>query len=163
MIFYRLAIRLIQYFKIDQIFKEDEMRLIMLGLKPKEVYKTKLKADRRMDLCISALLSLIGAFVCFSLPYATLASPCDVLKMYNMTSVYNMAVTYEKYVKFIDRLTIALFIVLIYVTAKTLVDAIDNTDISMSPWVEMGKYALPKKEKDKKPAPKKINKLLILY
>lgn len=66
-----------------------------------------------------------------------------------MMTLYNFAKSLEKYVEMIDRLIIALSIILVYVTIKTVTDGIANTNISMSPWVEMGKYTLPEKLKKK--------------
>ncbi|KAJ2954642.1 hypothetical protein O0L34_g2937 [Tuta absoluta] len=93
MLLYRLAVqRVIEYFKLDQLFKEDETRLILLHKKPKPVYKTILKTDQTWNFYVSVLLSII------------------------------------------------------VVSTITITDAINNTDISISPWVERGKYYL--KEKD---------------
>ncbi|XP_026735446.1 uncharacterized protein LOC113499246 [Trichoplusia ni] len=149
MIFYRLGLRkLIEYFKLDQLFKDDELRQMLLHKKPKEVYRTKLKANRTMDLCISTLLSLISSLVCLSIPYAALDTPCEVLKQNNLTTIYNVASYFENYVDLIDRVIIALSIILVFITVKTIVDAINNTDINMSPWLERGKYVLPKKTRN---------------
>lgn len=98
-----------------------------------------------MDLWVSTLLSVISALVCLSIPYAALQSPCEALKKNNLITFYNIASYLERYVKLIDRLIIALSIILVYISVKTVLDAINNTNISMSPWLERGKYVLPQR------------------
>lgn len=62
--------------------------------------------------------------------------------------IYGIAKYIEKYIAMIDRIIIVLTVFLVCITVKTLWDAIKSTNISMSPWLERGKYVLPGKTKN---------------
>ncbi|KAG6443570.1 hypothetical protein O3G_MSEX002880 [Manduca sexta] len=147
MIFYRLALqRIIDYLNLDQLFKHEEPRH-----KKQKAYKTQLQTDRRMNLFISTLLSVLTWLVCLSIPFAALESPCESLKEHNLYTLYKIAKWLERYRATIDKLIVILFLTLVYVTVKTVVVAIKKTDLTVSPWIERGKYSPPCRRRRKKP------------
>lgn len=137
--------RLIEYFHLDDLFKENEYRLMLLHKQKKEIYRTRLIMNQTMNLCVSVLLSLISLLVCVTIPYVALEAPCEQLKDYSI--LYGIAKWVDKYIAMIDRIIIILCVLLVCVSVKTVWDAIKTTNISISPWLERGKYVLPSRRK----------------
>lgn len=100
-----------------------------------------------MNLLISFLLSLLNFLLCLSIPYAVLEKPCDALKSYNLHILYSIVKWIESYLPMIDRLILSVILIIIYISVTILFDAMSNTDIRMSPWVEKGKYVSPRRHR----------------
>lgn len=139
--------RLIEYFQLDRPSKEDEQRMLLMHKKPKESYRTKLKTDRTLNLYISILLSIISFLICLSIPFAALESPCEILKEKEMYILFYIAKFIEENSDILDFFIVVFLIMLVYVSVRMVVDAIKNTKINISPWIEMGKYTLPPKRR----------------
>lgn len=135
---------------MDQLFKEDEQRLILLHKKPKIVYKTTLKTDETLNFYISILLSLVGILICLSIPFAALESPCNIFIDNELFILHKIATFVYNYVIILDVIIVLVLIVLVVVSIRTVVDAINNTNIRISPWVERGKYKLPPKSESRR-------------
>lgn len=122
----------------------------LLNKKPKETYKTKLKTDQTLNLYISILLSIISIMICISIPFSAMESPSDIFKEREMYIMHSISKIVDNYKLFLDILIILLTVTLVYVSARMIIDAIRNTQINISPWIEMGKYSLPPKDKSER-------------
>lgn len=142
--------RIIQYLNLDQILKENERRLILLNKKPKIIYKTLLKTDETLNFYISILLSLVGILICLSIPFAALESPCDIFIINDLFVLHKIAMFINNNFILLDILIVLFIVLLIIVSIKTVLDAIRNTNISISPWIERGKYTMPPKSESRR-------------
>lgn len=111
------------------------------------MYKTKLKTDKTLNLYISILLSTVVFLISISIPFHALESPCDLLKERGYHITYQIALIIEQYTDVLDYFIVVFFIMLVYVSIKCVLDAIANTKINISPWLERGKYTLPPKRR----------------
>lgn len=116
---------------------------MLLHKKKKIVYKTVLKTNKTWNFYISILLSIIGILLCLSIPFAILDNPCKIFVERKFDVTYQIAVVVEKYALLMDILILLLIFLMTYLAIKTIKDAIDNTNISISPWIERGRYTLP--------------------
>lgn len=128
-----------EYFGLNESHNENGRR----HPKP-EPFKTKLKTNRRLNVCISVLMSILGILLWITMPFAILDSPCEIFKEKKMFTIYNIMKSLQRYMPMIDRLIIACGILLAAVSIDTIADAIKNTNINLSPWVEKGKYKIVK-------------------
>ncbi|VVC95037.1 unnamed protein product [Leptidea sinapis] len=87
-------------------------------------------------------MSLIGVFMCLSIPFTVLKSPCEPLAQIEI--LYKTANLLERYMPMIDRTIISLVIMLAIVSLDELVDAIIATSLTDSPWIEKGLYRITK-------------------
>ncbi|XP_073959724.1 uncharacterized protein [Choristoneura fumiferana] len=144
MLFYRLVIcRLMAFLGLDELYKEKERRAIMLGKKKKPFHKPQLLMNENMQTFTFMILAGINMLFMLTLPLAVLKEPCEAFKKCNMLNFYAFTVTVKKYATFIDRIMILMFVALVIVGVKTVLDAIAVTKINLSPWLEQGKYVLP--------------------
>lgn len=102
-----------------------------------------LKTDQTLNFYVSVLLSIIGFLVCLTIPFAALENPCDIFAENQLIILHIIMKWIEKHLVLFDFMIISLTFVLIVVSTTTVIDAIQNTNISMSPWVERGRYKLP--------------------
>lgn len=116
---------------------------MLLHKNKKIVYKTVLKTNSTWNFYISILLSIIGLLLCLSIPFAILDNPCEIFVERKFEISYRIAVIIEKYALLMDLLIIVLIFVMTYLSIKTIRDAIEKTNICISPWIEKGKYTLP--------------------
>lgn len=138
-----LFCRFIDYFQLNKPSKEDETRMMLLHKKKKTVYKTVLKTNKTWNFYITILLSIIVFLLCLSIPFAILDNPCEIFVERKFDITHRIAVVIEKYALLMDILIIVLMLLMTFLTIKTLKDAIDNTNICISPWIERGRYTLP--------------------
>lgn len=117
--------------------------MMLLHKKKKIVYKTVLKTNKTWNFYISILLSIIGLLLCLSIPFAILDNPCEIFIERKFEVSYQIAVVIEKYALLLDLLIILLIFLMAYLSIKTINDAIKKTNISISPWIERGRYTLP--------------------
>lgn len=116
---------------------------MLLHKKKKTVFKTVLKTNKTWNFYISILLSIIGILLCLSVPFAILENPCLIFVERKFNVTYRIAVVIEKYALLMDLLIILLIFLMTFLTIKTIKDAIEKTNISISPWIERGRYTLP--------------------
>ncbi|XP_028027741.1 uncharacterized protein LOC114241161 [Bombyx mandarina] len=148
MICYRLYIqRLIDYLGFNKPSEEERLRQLLLSKKKKKYKRTELNYNTEMVTNVSLLLTILTSLACLTIPYAVLEKPCEIFKERNMYVLYFITSWIEAYWFLLDGLIVILFIILVYMFMETVFNAIDNTDISMSPWVEQGRYAQPKRPK----------------
>lgn len=117
--------------------------MLLLHKKKKTVYKTVLKTNKTWNFYISILLSLIGILLCLSIPFAILENPCEIFIERKFNVTYQIAVIIEKYALLMDIVILLLIFLMTFLTIKTVADAIQKTNISISPWIERGRYTLP--------------------
>ena len=79
------------------------------------------------------------------MPFALLEEPCEIFRKKNIYTFYEFVKTFQKYMPMMDRLIVSVGIILVVVSISTIVDAINNTKINLSPWIEQGKYKIVKK------------------
>ncbi|KAI8437760.1 hypothetical protein MSG28_011994 [Choristoneura fumiferana] len=134
---------LMAFLGLDELYKEKERRAIMLGKKKKPFHKPQLLMNENMQTFTFMILAGINMLFMLTLPLAVLKEPCEAFKKCNMLNFYAFTVTVKKYATFIDRIMILMFVALVIVGVKTVLDAIAVTKINLSPWLEQGKYVLP--------------------
>ncbi|XP_063364971.1 uncharacterized protein LOC134653523 [Cydia amplana] len=140
MMFHRLALhKLLHLLKLDDFFMKEEGRT-----KSKRLHNTLLHVEQKMDSCVSILLSVISMLSCLTIPIAGLENPSQIFKDNNMYILYAAASWFERHAAMIDRLIVALALVLICVLSQMVIHGISATNISLNPWKEIGKYNLPK-------------------
>lgn len=133
-----LTSRIIQYvrnFKNKNRFSFNKKR--------KDIYRPKIQANKKLDLILSSLLSVMTSLICVSIPYKALEEPHGAFKYYGLDTLYDITTTLERYLPLIDRAIVALFILLIYIELSMVFDAIRKTDINISLWIETGKCVPP--------------------
>lgn len=86
----------------------------------------------KLDLFVSSVMSLMEFLLCISIPFALLERPCEIFLQKQMYTIFEIVTVLEKYMPMIDRIIIALFIMLIYLSVDTVVVAIKNTIIKIS-------------------------------
>ena len=132
--------RIIEYLGLNKPRPEFARR----NVKP-EPYKTKLKINETLNFYVSILMSIFGILLWITMPFALLEEPCEIFKKKNIYTFYEFVKTFQKYMPMMDRLIVSVGIILVVVSISTIVDAINNTKINLSPWIEQGKYKIVKK------------------
>ncbi|XP_028157905.1 uncharacterized protein LOC114351058 [Ostrinia furnacalis] len=147
MIFFRLIVwRIIVYLELDRPTKEQARLDLLMKRKPKP-FKTKLIINETMNMYVSVMLSLVVFLLGLSIPFHALDDPCEGLRIGGYLLSYKIALVIEPYTGALDYFIVVFSIMLVYISIKTVLDAIKHTTINISPWLERGKYTLPPKRR----------------
>lgn len=142
---FNLYCRLINFLGLNED-SEKERRAALLGKKKKVVHETKLLVNETMETCTFLILAGVNMLLLLTLPIKILEEPCELF-MNNVSDkgmdFYSFTVTVKEYASLIDGIIILMFVALVIVGAKTVLDGIALTKINISPWLEQGKYVLP--------------------